>query len=87
MSAMLLIRVRALLGAAALAFAIAGDAVAAASLDVSDGVVVKFGQDAGITVRDTLHAGKNVVFTSLKDDTVGGQTNPIAQTAIRGAKI
>jgi hypothetical protein len=37
-----------------------------------------------MTVRDSLFTGKNVVFTSQKDDTAGGQTNPSAQTAAPG---
>lgn len=56
----------------------------AASLEVADGVVVKFGQDAGMTVRDSLFTGKGVVFTSLRDDTVGGQTKPTPQTGAPG---
>src|SRR5450755_3672837 len=56
----------------------------AAELDVQPGVVVKFGSNAGMTVRDTLHTWPGVVFTSLKDDASGGQTNPTVQTPAAG---
>ena len=56
----------------------------AAELIVDDGVVVKFGADARLVVRDKLTAGKGVVLTSQKDDANGGQTNATAQTAAAG---
>lgn len=45
----------------------------AADLTLGDGVVVKFGDDAQLVVRDKLAAGKGVALTSDKDDSVGGQ--------------
>jgi large repetitive protein len=66
-------------------------AVNAADLAVTEGVVVKFGQDAGITVRDKIVTGRNVKFTSLKDDSTIGPAKPAAQTPAfgdwRGLKI
>ena len=38
------------------------------SLTLEDGVVVKFGQDAGLAVQSRLRADREVVFTSLYDD-------------------
>lgn len=58
---------------------------AAGSLHIGDGVVVKFGQDAQLVARDKLEIGKGAVLTSQQDDTVGGQTNPTAQSASAGA--
>jgi uncharacterized membrane protein YgcG len=46
--------------------------VQAASLTVEDGVTIKFGSGAGITVHDALHTGQGVTLTSLNDSTVGG---------------
>src|SRR5712692_936284 len=46
----------------------------AADLTIDDGVVVKFGPDAGIVVRDTLQTGKQTTFTSIQDDSALGQT-------------
>lgn len=63
----------------------------AADLTINDGVIVKFGQDAGITVRDKLVTGRDVNFTSLKNDAVLGPAKPTAQTPAfgdwRGLKI
>lgn len=59
-------------------------ALAAADLTVSDGVVVKFGADAQLVVRDKLVSGEGVALTSQKDDNVGGQTNSTTQTAAAG---
>lgn len=63
----------------------------AANLTISDGVVVKFGQDAQLVARDKLTVGKGVVLTSQQDDMAGGQTNPTAQTAVsagwRGLRV
>lgn len=55
-----------------------------AELNIPDGIVVKFGADAGIVVRDGLRAGANVTFTGLRDDTAGGQTGEQAQTPAPG---
>src|SRR5690606_27275825 len=46
----------------------------AASLNVGEGVVVKFGSDAGLIVRDQLQTGRHVVMTSLGDDSASNQT-------------
>jgi large repetitive protein len=63
----------------------------AADLTINDGAVVKFGQDAGITVRDKLVTGRDVKFTSLKDDATIGPAKPATQTPAfgdwRGLKI
>ncbi|MCL2021637.1 MAG: hypothetical protein FWG81_05980, partial [Betaproteobacteria bacterium] len=48
-------------------------ALLAAELQVGDGVVVKFGPDSRLVVRDRLLPSKSVVLTSRNDDTVGGQ--------------
>ena len=59
-------------------------AVLAAELRLEDGVVVKFGTDAQLVVRDHLVAGSAVTLTSVRDDSVGGQTAPTAQTPAPG---
>jgi hypothetical protein len=56
----------------------------AGDLSVTDGVVVKFGQDAKLVVRDKLTAGKSVVLTSQTDDTAGGQVLPLPQVPVVG---
>jgi len=56
----------------------------AAGLTLEDGVVVKFGSDAQLVVRDRLTAGKGITLTSQKDDSVGGQVSGAAQTATLG---
>lgn len=56
----------------------------AAELTIDDGVVVKFGADAGVVVRDTLRTSGATTFTSVKDDSVGGQTGGAAQTPAAG---
>jgi hypothetical protein len=61
-----------------------GSAATASELVVTDGAVVKFGQDAQLVVRDKLTAGKGVVLTSKSDDTVDGQVAPAAQTPVAG---
>lgn len=57
---------------------------AAANLTIADDVVVKFGQDAGLTVRDGMQTGRRNRFTSLKDDGALGQTGTSAQAGARG---
>ena len=59
-------------------------ALAAADLTVSDGVVVKFGANSQLVVRDKLVSGKGVALTSLKDDTLGGMSRTQPQTAAAG---
>lgn len=41
---------------------------------MADGVVVKFGTDAGLTARDRIATEGTVVLTSLNDASVGGAT-------------
>lgn len=71
------------LAAALVARASLPDALAA-DLTVADGVVVKFGADAKLVVRDKVSAGKSVVLTSRRDDTAGGQAGLQAQSAAPG---
>jgi len=49
-------------------------AVHAAHLTIDEGVVVKFGADAGMTVRQGLRTNTHVIFTSVHDDSAGNQT-------------
>ena len=56
----------------------------AADLTLQDGVVVKFGQDAQLVVRDGLSTGDGVTLTSQKDDSTGGQAQPAAQVPAAG---
>ena len=56
----------------------------AAELTIEDGVVVKFGADAQLVVRDRLVPGKGVVLTSQKDDSIAGQSASTAQTPAPG---
>lgn len=58
--------------------------VMAAELTIEDNVVIKFGADAQLVVRDHLIPGKGVTLTSQKDDTVGGQAGTTPQTAAAG---
>lgn len=55
-----------------------------ASLEVDEGVVVKFGSGASLVVRDRLVTGPGLVLTSLRDDAVGGQAGTTPQTAAPG---
>ncbi|WP_338847452.1 Ig-like domain-containing protein [Massilia sp. W12] len=50
----------------------------AATLTVGEGVVLKFGEDAQLVVRDRLQAGKSVLLTSRYDNSAGGalDSNP-----------
>lgn len=63
----------------------------AGSLVIGEGVVVKFGPDAGMTAREGLQTSRHVVMTSLGDDSAAGQTG--ATTGIpapgdwRGLKV
>lgn len=57
---------------------------AANELEVAEGVVVKFGTDGQLVIRDGLVVAGDVVFTSLQDDTVAGTTNPTASAAVPG---
>lgn len=63
----------------------------AAKLTVDDGVVIKFGADAGMTVRQGLQTNRHVVLTSVYDDSVAGQTGTAAGVPApsdwRGLKI
>jgi hypothetical protein len=56
----------------------------AAELQLGEGVVVKFGADAQLVVRDHLTAGQGAVLTSQKDDSVAGQTGASAQAPLAG---
>jgi hypothetical protein len=58
--------------------------VSAASLSVDDGVVVKFGNDAGLVVHDTLNTAHAVIFTSVTDDGTAGQTLSAPATPAAG---
>lgn len=74
---------------AALAVAIAaaglGALVAdAAELVIDEGVVVKFGNNAGIVVRDNIQTARRTTFTSIKDDAAAGQTGSAPQTPAAG---
>jgi hypothetical protein len=59
----------------------------AGELAVTEGVVVKFGQDANLVVRDKLTAGKGVVLTSQSDDTAGGPAASTGQTPVAGGWV
>jgi len=69
--------------AAVLAIAAVGNAVGA-ELDVGEGVVVKFGADSNLVVRDTVKTGAGAVFTSIKDDAAAGVTGTAAATPSTG---
>lgn len=56
----------------------------AAELIVDEGVVIKFGPDGRLVVRDKLIAASPVVLTSAKDDTAGGSLTGSAQTPAAG---
>ena len=68
----------------ALIFLLAPPIAQAAQLTLQDGVVVKFGANAQLEVRDKLIPGKRIAFTSLNDDSTGGQTNATPQVANPG---
>lgn len=54
------------------------------TLTIDDGVVIKFGADAQLVVRDRLVPGKDVTLTSQKDDSIAGPSAPAAQTPASG---
>jgi hypothetical protein len=56
----------------------------AADLTIDDGVVVKFGADAQLVVRDRINTGNGITLTSQKDDATGGQTGTAPQTPVAG---
>ncbi len=58
--------------------------VVAAELTIADDVVVKFGANAELIVRDRLVTGKGAVLTSQKDDSVAGRAGQTAQTPNAG---
>lgn len=58
--------------------------VQAAELVLADGVVVKFGTEGQLVVRDKLTVGSSATLTSLKDDTQAGQTLLAPGTAQAG---
>ena len=72
------------LSVAGLMLAIAVTTASGAELTLSDGVVVKFGGDAGLVVRDRIIGEGSVVFTSLNDTGVGGSTLPSGPLAEPG---
>lgn len=51
----------------------------AAELTIDGGVVVKFGADAQLVVRDRIMAGTGTILTSWKDDSIIGQLNVVHQ--------
>ncbi|MEI5579598.1 hypothetical protein, partial [Streptomyces brasiliscabiei] len=55
-----------------------------AQLSIADGVVVKFGQGAGIRVHDRLQSGVDTLLTSRHDHSALGEVEP--QQAPRQAK-
>lgn len=65
---------------AAVCLAASAATAVAAGLTLRDGVVVKFGEGAGMVARDALKVGRSVTFTSLRDDATAGQTAPVAAT-------
>lgn len=69
---------------AALGFMSLGTSLHAAELTLSDGVVVKFGADSQLIVRDKLSTGKGAILTSQKDDTAAGRTGTAPQTPTPG---
>lgn len=56
----------------------------AAELNITDGVIVKFGSDAQLVVRDKVISGKGVVLTSQKDDVTGIPLSTTSQTPAVG---
>ena len=58
--------------------------LSAATLTIEDGVTIKFGANAQLTVRDKLVAGKSILFTSNKDDSALGKLGLASQTSNLG---
>ncbi|MCW5289243.1 hypothetical protein D5041_09265 [Verminephrobacter aporrectodeae subsp. tuberculatae] len=58
--------------------------LAAAELGIADGVVLKFGPETRLVVRDRLVLGSGITMTSQKDDTVAGPLADTAQTPAVG---
>ena len=56
----------------------------ATTLTIQDGVVVKFGTDAGMTVRETLRTGEGVRASQRQGRSVAGQAGTTPQTASPG---
>jgi hypothetical protein len=58
-------------------------------LIIEPGVILKFQQEGGLLVEGELQAGavehERVYFTSINDDSVGGDTDNLAQTPNRGS--
>ena len=55
-----------------------------AQLNIDPGVVVKFEPDAGIVVHNRLIVGEDARFTSVRDDSQGGQTQIAPSTPAPG---
>ena len=55
-----------------------------AELAIDEAVIVKFGQEAQLIVRDKVSAGKGIILTSQRDDTAGGQSGVAPQAAAAG---
>src|SRR6218665_770931 len=53
----------------------------AAQLVIADGVVVKFGPDTQLVVRDRMVFGSGITLTSQGDDQAGGPTGTAAGVA------
>ncbi|MBB2758147.1 UNVERIFIED_ORG: fibronectin type 3 domain-containing protein [Xanthomonas campestris] len=68
----------------AFAFALVPSWIGAAELTIAEGVVVKFGQDARLDVRDKLTAGRSVALTSDRDDSLGGALTETGGTPSAG---
>lgn len=56
----------------------------AQTLEIDTGVVVKFAADSGIAVHTSFKTQGTVVFTSIDDDGIGGQTNPTPGLPVPG---
>ena len=67
-----------------LATLLASNANAQAQLQIDAGVVVKFEPDAGIVVHRSLIVGEDARFTSVRDDSQGGQTQMAPSTPAPG---
>ena len=70
--------------AIAAAILLSAQALNAGTLTIDDGVVIKFGADAQLVVRDQLVAGKDVTLTSQKDDSAGGPSASTPQSPASG---